>query len=170
MLRIQAFFAYFYMFNLNVIKSNLNGTRFRINQSYPGNSGSYDSYSILSWKYLMVRSIFSPILEIVDRTIHIQSLPGNSGSYDPYSVLSWKYWIIRSILSPILEIVDRTIHISARVSLRMTREPPTNLHGSVKSGDVLGSNHILNVSQQSGEFRIYGLLIQDPNIDTYLGM
>ena len=39
----------------------------------------------------------SPILEIVDRTIHIQSYPGNSGSYDPY-------------ISPILEIVDRTIH------------------------------------------------------------
>ena len=40
--------------------------------------------------------LISPILEIVDRTIHI-------------SVLSWKYWIVRSILSPILEIVDRTI-------------------------------------------------------------
>ena len=38
----------------------------------------------------------SPILEIVDRTIHIQSYPGNIGSYDPY-------------ISPILEIVDRTI-------------------------------------------------------------
>ena len=35
----------------------------------------------------------SPILEIVDRTIHI-------------SVLSWKYWIVRSILSPILEILE----------------------------------------------------------------
>ena len=55
-------------------------------QSYPGNSGSYDPY-------------ISPILEIVDRTIHIQSYPGNSGSYDPY-------------ISPILEILDRTIHIS----------------------------------------------------------
>ena len=46
----------------------------------------------------------SPILEIVDRTIHIsvpswkywivrsiyQSYPGNSGSCDPYLVLSWK--------------------------------------------------------------------------------
>jgi len=42
--------------------------------------------------------LLSPILEIVDRTIHI-------------SVLSWKYWIVRSILSSILEIVDRTIHI-----------------------------------------------------------
>ena len=53
---------------------------------YPGNIGSYDPY-------------ISPILEIVDRTIHI-------------SVLSWKYWIVRSILSPILEIVHRTIHVS----------------------------------------------------------
>ena len=43
--------------------------------------------------------LISPILEIVDRTIHIQSYPGNIGSYDPY-------------ISPILEIVDRTIHIS----------------------------------------------------------
>ena len=52
-------------------------------QSYPGNSGSYDPY-------------ISPILEILDRTIHTQSYPGNSGSYDPY-------------INPILEIVDRTI-------------------------------------------------------------
>ena len=29
-------------------------------------------------------SQFSPILEIVDRTIHNQSYPGNSGSYNPY--------------------------------------------------------------------------------------
>ena len=43
---------------------------------------------------------FSPILEIVDRTIHTQSYPGNSGSYDPY-------------ISPILEILDRTIHIQS---------------------------------------------------------
>ena len=42
--------------------------------------------------------LISPILEIVDRAIHI-------------SVLSWKWWIVRSIISPILEIVDRTIHI-----------------------------------------------------------
>ena len=41
-------------------------------QSYPGNSGSYT---------------ISPILEIVDRTIHNQSYPGNSGSYDPYLLL-----------------------------------------------------------------------------------
>ena len=41
--------------------------------------------------------LISPILEIVDRTIHIQSYPGNIGSYDPY-------------ISPILETVDRTIH------------------------------------------------------------
>ena len=38
-------------------------------QSYPGNIGSYDPYSVLSWKYWIVRSILSPILEIVDRTI-----------------------------------------------------------------------------------------------------
>ena len=30
---------------------------------------------------------FSPILEIVDRTIHTQFYPGNSGSYDPYLIL-----------------------------------------------------------------------------------
>ena len=42
--------------------------------------------------------LISPILEIVDRTIHIQSYPGNIGSYDPY-------------ISPILEIVDCTIHV-----------------------------------------------------------
>ena len=42
--------------------------------------------------------LISPILEIVDRTIHIQSYPGSSGSYDP-------------CISPILEMVDRTIHI-----------------------------------------------------------
>ena len=57
----------------SVLKLILYGTRFRINQSYPGNSGSYDPY-------------ISPILEIVDRTIHI-------------SVLSWKYWIVRSNIS-----------------------------------------------------------------------
>ena len=39
-------------------------------QSYPGNSGSYDPYSVLAWKYWIVRSIY-------------QSYPGNSGSYDP---------------------------------------------------------------------------------------
>ena len=43
--------------------------------------------------------LISPILEIVDRTIHIQSYAGNMRSYDPY-------------VSPILKIVDRTIHIS----------------------------------------------------------
>ena len=53
------------------------GKRIFSTQSYPGNSGSYDPYS-------------SPILEILDRTIHPQSYPGNIGSYDPYSVLSWK--------------------------------------------------------------------------------
>ena len=31
-------------------------------QSYPGNSGSYDPYSVLSWKYWIVRSIFAPML------------------------------------------------------------------------------------------------------------
>ena len=60
-----------------------------MNQSYPANSGSYDPY-------------ISPILEIVDRTIHNQSYPANSGSYDPY-------------ISPILEIADRTIHTSISV-------------------------------------------------------
>jgi len=44
--------------------------------------------------------LISPILEIVDRTIHIQSYPGNIGSYDPY-------------ISPILEILDCTIHIQS---------------------------------------------------------
>ena len=58
-----------------------------------------------------VLELISPILEIVDRTIHIQSYPGNIGSHDPYSVTSWKYWIVRSIFSPILEILYRTIHI-----------------------------------------------------------
>ena len=52
------------------------GKRIFSTQSDPGNTGSYDPY-------------ISPILEIVDRTIHI-------------SVLSWKYWIVRSRLSPIL--------------------------------------------------------------------
>ena len=42
---------------------------FRINQSYPGNSGSYNPY-------------INPILEILDRTIHTQSYPGNIGSDD----------------------------------------------------------------------------------------
>ena len=57
--------------NNSVLKMILYGPRIRINQSYPGNIGSYDPY-------------FSPILEILDRTIHIQSYPGNIGSYDPY--------------------------------------------------------------------------------------
>ena len=48
--------------------------------------------------------LISPILETVDRTIHIQSYPGNSGSYDPY-------------ISPILEIVARTIHICSYVDV-----------------------------------------------------
>ena len=42
--------------------------------SYLENSGSYDPH-------------ISPILEIVDVTIHTQSYPGNSGSYDPYLLL-----------------------------------------------------------------------------------
>ena len=63
--------------------------------------------------------LISPILEIVDRTIHIQSYPGNSGPYDPYispileivdrtihiSVLSWKYWIVRSIFAHMLSYI-----------------------------------------------------------------
>ena len=40
----------------------------------------------------------SPILEIVDRTIHTQSYPGNIGSYDPY-------------ISPILEILEISVWI-----------------------------------------------------------
>ena len=40
------------------------GKRIFSTQSYPGNSGSYDPYS-------------SPILEILDRTIHTQFYPGN---------------------------------------------------------------------------------------------
>ena len=43
-------------------------------QSYLGNSGSYDLYSVLSWKCWIARSIY-------------QSYPGNSGSYDPYLLL-----------------------------------------------------------------------------------
>ena len=31
--------------------------------------------------------LLSPILEIVDRTIHTQFYPGNSGSYDPYILI-----------------------------------------------------------------------------------
>ena len=42
------------------LKLLLYGPRIRITQSYPGNSGSYDPY-------------ISPILEILDRTIHICS-------------------------------------------------------------------------------------------------
>ena len=53
------------------------GKRIFSTSSYPGNSGSYDPYSVLSWKYWIVRSIY-------------QSYPGNIGSYDPQSVLSWK--------------------------------------------------------------------------------
>ena len=45
----------------SVLKLVSYGTRFRINQSYPGNSGSYDPY-------------ISPILEILDCTIHISVL------------------------------------------------------------------------------------------------
>ena len=46
------------------------GKRIFSTSSHPGNIGSFDP-------------CISPILEIVDRTIHIQSYPGNSGSYDP---------------------------------------------------------------------------------------
>ena len=46
----------------------------------------------------------SPLLAIVDRTIHTQSYPGNIGSYDPY-------------ISPILEILDRTIHILSLIHI-----------------------------------------------------
>ena len=49
------------------------GKRIFSTSSYPGNIGSYDPYSVLSWKYWIVRSILSPILEIVDRTIHVLS-------------------------------------------------------------------------------------------------
>ena len=34
--------------------------------------------------------LISPILEIVDRTIHIQSYPRNIGSYDPYFLIILK--------------------------------------------------------------------------------
>ena len=45
-------------------------------QSYPGNIGKTDFLEFLiSWKYWIVRFILSPILEIVDRTIHNQSYP-----------------------------------------------------------------------------------------------
>ena len=54
------------------LKLLLYGPQIRINQSHPGNIGSYDPYSVLSWKYWIVRSILSSILEIVDRTIHTQ--------------------------------------------------------------------------------------------------
>ena len=70
----------------SVLKLISYGTRFRIIQSYPGNNGSYDPYSVLSWTYWILRSIISPILEIVDRTIHI-------------SILSWKSWIVRSMFA-----------------------------------------------------------------------
>ena len=101
------------------LKLLLYGPRIWINYSPPGNIGNWglqhspeswkywkseffnfliswkywktDFFNFLiSWKYWIVRSILSPILEILDRTIHTQSYPGNSGSYDPYSVLSWK--------------------------------------------------------------------------------
>ena len=101
-------------------RKKLDNLEFSIFQfpDYPGNIGSYDPYSVLSWKYWIVRSIYqsypgnsgsydpyiSPLLEILDRTIHTQSYPGNSGSYDPY-------------ISPILEIVDRTIHICSYVDV-----------------------------------------------------
>ena len=67
------------IFTDSVLKVILYGPGFRINQSYPGNSGSYDPY-------------ISPILEILDRTIHI-------------SVLSWKYWIVRSIFAHMLSYI-----------------------------------------------------------------
>ena len=56
----------------SVLKLRLYGPRFRINQSYPGNIGSYDlifqSYPGNSGSY---DPYISPILEILDRTIHI---------------------------------------------------------------------------------------------------
>ena len=55
----------------SVLKLILYGTRFRINQSYPGNIGSYD---------LIFQSCLGNI-ESYD--LIFQSYPGNSGSYDP---------------------------------------------------------------------------------------
>ena len=40
------------------------GKRIFSTSSYPGTSGSYDPYSVLSWKYWIVRSIITPNLEI----------------------------------------------------------------------------------------------------------
>ena len=52
------------------LKLLLYGPRIRINQSYPGNSGSYDPYSVLSWKWWIVRYKISRIALNKDRTIH----------------------------------------------------------------------------------------------------
>ena len=75
--------------------------------------------------------LVSPILEIVDRTIHI-------------SVLSWKYWIVRSIyqsysgniglydsyIRPILEILDRTIHTQSYPGNSGSYDPMSPQQGS----------------------------------------
>ena len=45
------------------------GKRIFSTSSDPGNIWSYDPYPVLSWKYWIVRSRLSPILEIEDRTI-----------------------------------------------------------------------------------------------------
>ena len=50
------------------------GKRIFSTSSYPGNSGSYDPYSVLSWKYQIVRSIYQPY-------------PGNIGNLS----LDWGY-------------------------------------------------------------------------------
>ena len=59
------------------LQSWKDGTLDFSNFSYPGNIGKLFFNFLTSWKYWIVRSILSSILEIVDRTIHI-------------SVLSWK--------------------------------------------------------------------------------
>ena len=123
----------------SVLKLLLYGPRIRIIYSYPGNIGNRGlQHSLSSWKYWKT-DFFNSVVswEYCNTYFFTQSYPGNSGSYDPYispileildrtihiSVLSWKYWIARSIyksypgnsgsydryISPILEIVDRTI-------------------------------------------------------------
>ena len=110
----------------------------------PGNVGEFMFYFLRAWTYWKLRSAtFSIILEILENGFFsIQSYPGNSGSYDPYispileimdrtihiSVLSWKYWIVRSIFSPILEMLDRTIHISCSPILEIVHR---TIHMSV---------------------------------------
>ena len=59
------------VFNILYKPGNIGNLSFSTS-SYPGNSGSYDPYSVLSWKYWIVRSIYQPY-------------PGNSGSYYPIS-------------------------------------------------------------------------------------